>query len=56
MLFLIVVSLFARVAIVSAYKKSRHFGDDVIVVVVHVQVDLLLFLWTRVNDFIAVFF
>ena len=56
MLFLIVVSLLARMAIVNAGEKSRHLGDDVIMIVVHVQVNLLVFLWTSIDDFIAVFF
>ena len=56
MLFLMIVGFVARVAIVNAGKKSRHFGDEVIMVVVHVQVNLLVFLWASVDDFIAVFF
>ena len=43
-------------AIVNACEKSRHLGDDVIVVVVHVQVNLFVFLWTGVDDFIAILF
>ena len=56
MLFLMIVGFLARMAIVNAGEKFRHLGDDVIMVVVHVQVNLLLFLWTSIDDFIAVFF
>ena len=56
MLFLMIVGFLARVAIVAAGKKPRHLGHDVIMVVVHVQINSLVFLWASVDDFIAVFF
>ena len=56
MLFLMIVGFVARVAIVNADEKRGHLGDDVIMVVVHIEVNLLLFLWTSIDDFIAVFF
>ena len=56
MIFVIIVCFFARMAIVVASEKSRHLGDDVIMVVVHIEVNLLPFLWTRIDDFIGVFF
>ena len=55
-LFLMIVGFLGRMAIVVAGEKSRHLGDDVIMIVVHVQVNLLVFLWTGIDDFIAVFF
>ena len=43
-------------AIINAGEKSRHFGDDVIVIVMHVEVNLFVFFWTGINDFIPIFF
>ena len=51
-----VVSLLTRETVVAASKKSGHFSDDIIVIVVHVQINLLVFLGTRVDYFIAIFF
>ena len=50
------LSLLIRVAIVNAREKSRHLCFDIIVVVMHVQINLLVFLWTGVDNFIAIFF
>ena len=50
------VSLLTGVATVVAGEKPRHFGDDVIMVVMHVEVNLFVFFWTGVDDFIAIFF
>ena len=55
-IFVIILCFLARMAIVNVGEKARHLGDDVIMVVVHVQVNLLVFLWTSIDDFIAVFF
>ena len=43
-------------AIVNAGEKSRHFGDDVIVVVMHVEINPLVFFRTGVDDLIAILF
>ena len=57
MVFVIVVRFLTAVAIVVVGKKPRHLGDDVIVmIVVHRQVNLIVFLWVGVDDFIAVLF
>ena len=51
--FAIVVSLLTGVAVVVTGEKTRHLGDDVIVVV-HIEVNLLVFLWAGVDDIIVV--
>ena len=37
-------------------EKSRHLGDDAIMVVVHVEVNSLVFLRSRADDVIVVLF
>ena len=50
------VGFLAAVAKVTVGKKPRHFSDDVIMVVTHVEVHLLAFLWTGVDDVICILF
>ena len=54
--FLMTVSFLTGVAIVVVSEKSRHLGVDVMIRVVHVDVNFLVFLRTRVDDVIAVLF
>ena len=54
--FAIVVSLLTDVAVVCTGKESGHLGDDVIMVVVHVEVYPFIFLRTGVDDIIVVLF
>ena len=51
-----VVGFLTTLATVIRCEKSGHFGNHVVVVVVHVEVNLLFFVWTSVDDFIVVFF
>ena len=54
--FVMIIGFLAGVAIVAAAKESRHLGDDVIMIVVHVEVNLFVFLRTSVDDVIVVLF
>ena len=54
--FVIAIGFPAGMAIVAACEEPRHFRDHIVVVVVQVQIDLLVFVWTGVDDFIIVFF
>ena len=56
MIFMMIIGFVAGVAIVAAGQESRHPGDDVIMIVVHVEVNFLVFLKTTVNDIIVVLF
>ena len=49
------VSLLTRMAIVITGEKFQHLGDDVIVVIMHVEVNPLVFFRAGVDDFIAIF-
>ena len=49
------VSFLTHVTIVTG-EKSRHFSDDIIMIVVHVQINSLVLLWTPINELIAIFF
>ena len=52
----IIVRFLAFVTLVRADKKPRHFRNHVVVVVMHVQVNPLVFVWTTVNNLIVVLF
>ena len=54
--FVMLVSLLAGVAIVVTGKESGHLGDDVIMDVVHVEVNPFVFLRTSLDDIIVVLF
>ena len=54
--FVMIIGFLTRMAIVAAGEESRHLGDNVIMIVVHVEVNFLVFLRTTVNDIIAVLF
>ena len=54
--FVMIIGFLAHVAKVAAGKESGHLGDNVIMIVVHVEVNFLVFLRTTVNDIIAVLF
>ena len=54
--FAMVVSLLTGVAVVNAGKESGHLGDDVIMVLVHVEVYPFDFLWPGVDDIVVVLF
>ena len=56
MFFVVTVGFLAGVAIVAAGEESRHLGDNVIMIVVHVEVNSLVFLRTTVSDIIVVLF
>ena len=56
MIFKVIIDFLTRVTIVVACKKPRHLGDDVIVIVVHIEVNLLVFLRAAIDDFILIFF
>ena len=51
-----IIGFLAGVAIVTAGKESGHLGDDVIMIVVHVEVNLFVFLRAVVGDVIVVLF
>ena len=42
--------------VVTASKKSRHFCNHIVVVVGHVQINSLVFVWATVNNVVAVLF
>ena len=52
----IIVRFLALVTVVCAGKETRHFRNPVVVIVVHVQVNLLVFLRTAVNNLLVVLF
>ena len=52
----VVVSLLTGVTVVNASKESGHFGDYIIMVVVHVEVYPFVFLRTSVDDIVVVLF
>ena len=54
--FVMVVSHLTGVTVVVTGEKTRHLGDDVIMVVVHVEVNPFVFLRTGVDDIIVVLF
>ena len=55
MLLQMLVSLLTRMAIVVTGEKSGHLGNNVIVVIMHVEVNPLVFFRAGVDDFIAIF-
>ena len=54
--FVMIIGFLPGVAKVAAGEESRHLGDNVIMIVVHVEVNFLVFLRTTVNYIIAVLF
>ena len=50
------ISLLAGMAIVVMGENPRHLGDDVIMIVVHAEVNPFVFLRTSVDDIIVVLF
>ena len=54
--FKMIIDFLTRVTIVAACKNPSHLGDDVIVIVVVVEVNLLVFLRTGVDDIILILF
>ena len=56
MFFVMIIDFLAGVTTVAAGKESRHLGDNVIMIVVHVEVNPFVFLRTSVDDIIVVLF
>ena len=52
----ITVRFLALVTVVCAGKETRHFRNHVVVIVVHVQINLFVFLRTTVDDVVVVLF
>lgn len=53
---MMIIGFLARMTIVDTGEKSRHLGHNVIMIVVHVEVNLFVFLRTGVDDVIVVLF
>ena len=56
MVFVIITGFLTGMAVVAAGEEPRHFRNHIVVVVVQVQINLLVFVWTSLNDIIIVFF
>ena len=52
----IIVRFLALVTVVCAGKETRHLCNHVVVIVVHVQINPLVFVWTAVNNLVVVLF